>query len=433
MFYALDKNDIKVHISETKYDECYFCQKCNQQLKIISEHKRLGQTISEHFSHIGKINSQNKDYIPCTDHWHYCMSEWHCEWQERFPKECRECVVSNGVEKHIADVLINNTVIEFQHSRISVEEFRERNEFYTSIGYKVIWVFDLVDYVLSGVIRSERVGGSKWYWRSAPKFFRSLNLKQEKSTILLQLFDITDNDICVLGSVSNSYNEFAQFYLNKGYSVLDFVEGTKNNTFFYNGTISNRYNKVTQDQIDKVKDGKTIIELWNSDCYGIIVQNLINGKEMVINGYKGVINRENKNQNGKIVGKYSSKDIDGKYVYSKLYVVWDAEQPIWKLLHTFERKDIEYRVKKTDDSISKYNGCDSLTNIVVQNKKNNIVVYCLYNNKTYVLNFVDDTRYNAFEIDSSSGEVLSQGSENYFVYHFGNKKIWKIIQPENDT
>ena len=70
------------------------------------------------------------------------MSEWHRAWQNCFPAECREVVVQSGGVKHVADVLINKTVIEFQHSPITAEEIAERNRFYIECGYKVVWVFD---------------------------------------------------------------------------------------------------------------------------------------------------------------------------------------------------------------------------------------------------------------------------------------------------
>jgi hypothetical protein len=70
------------------------------------------------------------------------MSDWHRGWQEKFPEECQEIVLENNEIKHRADVLINNTVIEFQHSRITHEEILERNKFYLSCGHPVVWVFD---------------------------------------------------------------------------------------------------------------------------------------------------------------------------------------------------------------------------------------------------------------------------------------------------
>ena len=91
------------------------------------------EAVKEHFAH--------KSRRQC-DSWNYDMSEWHRTWQRFFPEECQEVVVQNGEEKHRADVLINNTVIEFQHSPIKAEEIADRNRFYISCGYNVVWVFD---------------------------------------------------------------------------------------------------------------------------------------------------------------------------------------------------------------------------------------------------------------------------------------------------
>ena len=55
-----------------------------------------------------------------------------------------------------ADVLINGYVIEFQHSPISRDEIKERNEFYTNCGYKVIWVFDANDKIKNTLCHRNR-------------------------------------------------------------------------------------------------------------------------------------------------------------------------------------------------------------------------------------------------------------------------------------
>ena len=419
MFYALDKNNIKVHISDADHDKFYFCQICNQNLKLVSECQRNGKKIREHFSHIGKPGSESKIYIPCTDRWHYCKTEWHCAWQNKFPEECRECVVSNGKQKHIADVLINNTVIEFQHSDISVEEFRERNEFYTECGYKVIWIFDFIEEFDQEKIYQVNNPGQNTYkyrWLLPKKMFRQLDLNKEKATVIFQFFN-ENNEYYELEELINGYNEFREFYTKNVYSICDFLNLIINENF-WNRKISY---KPSQEQIDQVKDGKTVLQLWQNDYFRMAIENQINGNEMIIEGDKGVIKRKD----GKISGKYSNRTISGEYKYSDFYIVWDAESPVWKLKRYWERTDIEYQVQKIDDTISKYSGCDSLTNIISQNRIGNIIVHCLYNDKTYVVNFIDDIRYNAFQIDFSSGEILSLGCENYFVYPFRNKKFGK--------
>ena len=42
-------------------------------------------------------------------------------------------------------------VYEFQHSPLSPEELDDRNAFYNSLGYKVIWIFDLFDQYENGM------------------------------------------------------------------------------------------------------------------------------------------------------------------------------------------------------------------------------------------------------------------------------------------
>lgn len=73
------------------------------------------------------------------------MSEWHLSWQRRFPEEYREVVIEKNGIKHRADICINNTVIEFQHSPITGEEIAKRNNFYLYCGYQIVWVFDATD------------------------------------------------------------------------------------------------------------------------------------------------------------------------------------------------------------------------------------------------------------------------------------------------
>ena len=126
MQYALNEEGVRYHIDQADPDNKYFCPVCKGELI-----QRRGQKKIHHFAH--------KKEIACTDNWHYEeMTEWHSDWQERYPEECREVVVGN----HRADILINGTVIEFQHSPMSEAVFEERSAFYTGEGYKLVWLFD---------------------------------------------------------------------------------------------------------------------------------------------------------------------------------------------------------------------------------------------------------------------------------------------------
>ena len=131
MFVANDQEGNRITIEDAVQGGAYFCPVCGGALSVKA--KKPEALKAAHFAH-----KKGKD----CDSWKHDLSEWHYAWQKSFPKECREVVVQNGEEKHRADVLINNTVIEFQHSSISAEEIAERNSFYRECGYKVVWVFD---------------------------------------------------------------------------------------------------------------------------------------------------------------------------------------------------------------------------------------------------------------------------------------------------
>lgn len=150
MFVAINKDKEKVHIQNASSVQKYFCPICSEELSV-----KKGELKAHHFAH--KSNSN------CTDKWHYDMSEWHYEWQNQFPLENQEVVFEVNGQKHRADVFISNTVIEFQHSNISKNEFEDRNNFYRSLGYKVIWVFDVIsDYVDEKIYRYYSKNIYKW-------------------------------------------------------------------------------------------------------------------------------------------------------------------------------------------------------------------------------------------------------------------------------
>jgi len=81
------------------------------------------------------------EYLDQCDTWSEGETDWHLMWKTSFPQGNVEVPIIHDMQRHIADVLINNTVIECQHSPISVEEIREREEFYG----KMMWLFDMTD------------------------------------------------------------------------------------------------------------------------------------------------------------------------------------------------------------------------------------------------------------------------------------------------
>lgn len=67
------------------------------------------------------------------DSWWENETEWHRQWKDLFPKEWQEVISYDEKtgEKHIADIKTNmGSVIEFQHSNISIQERESREKFY---------------------------------------------------------------------------------------------------------------------------------------------------------------------------------------------------------------------------------------------------------------------------------------------------------------
>ncbi len=134
MFIALNTSGERISIENATKGNQYFCPICGESLTIRAMDSLA---VKVHFAH--------KRGSICYDDWTHDMSEWHLSWQKQFPEQCREVVIEKDGIKHRADILINNTVIEFQHSPIKSEEIAKRNNFYLSCGYQVVWVFDATD------------------------------------------------------------------------------------------------------------------------------------------------------------------------------------------------------------------------------------------------------------------------------------------------
>ena len=153
MFFALDQSHNRIDISNAEKGGTFYCPICGGSVII-----RDGQINAKHFAH--RSGS-------CTDNWHYDMSEWHRRMQSHFNEQYREVVVTNGSSVHRADILVEKTVIEFQHSPISTDEFNDRNLFFTRLGYRIAWVFDVSEQYQGGQIRdcdSDQYSGLKYEW-----------------------------------------------------------------------------------------------------------------------------------------------------------------------------------------------------------------------------------------------------------------------------
>ena len=112
------------------------CQVCDGEL-----YAACGEIQIWHWRH---------EVLDC-DTWYESMSDWHIDWQNRFPEKWREVVITKKGVKHIADIqTINKKVVEFQHSPMSSTEIKKREAFYQDM----LWVIDARDFKDNFEIRS---------------------------------------------------------------------------------------------------------------------------------------------------------------------------------------------------------------------------------------------------------------------------------------
>lgn len=143
ILFALDLGGNRVYIENAKQGTVYRCEECGT--KLIA--KNQGTEKCHHYAHKSDA-AQSVEQSQCIKR-NDCrrenqMSEWHRSWQERYPENQREIVLKQNGKIFRADVVLKSskTIIEFQHSKINDDDFHARNEFYTSLGYRVIWLFD---------------------------------------------------------------------------------------------------------------------------------------------------------------------------------------------------------------------------------------------------------------------------------------------------
>ncbi len=336
MLKALDRFGKMTLIDDATPAHPYFCQRCHAELI-----QKRGEIRCHHFSH-KPLRRNGTKRSPCVDKWNYDKTEWHYNWQKQFPDECIEVVIDKNGQKHLADVLVNNYVIEFQHSAISMKNYQERNKFYNACGYSVIWVFDLIEEFSKDIICCID-DNNRFSWGSPRNLFSNQAFDNEKVTVYFQFSDKESGKH--LFRVKKGYRGYTTFFSdqNRVFSVNEFVQTAMQNP---EQLVAPHFSGNPE----SIKNGKTIFDLWSPEYSYMIVTNLENYKDMLIPGTEGYLIREIGDTTGHILGKYSNLGKDGKYYYSENeYVIWDAEKPIWELKYNLLLKDDKvYLAKKQE-------------------------------------------------------------------------------------
>ena len=215
MLFAHNYNDQRVHIDETHSNQEYYCPYCGSPLIT-----KKGGVRQHHFAH--------KSLHHCSDSWvgnhsySYDISTWHNDWQSLFPKENQEVKLALGDTKHRADVMIDKTVIEFQHSIMSSSAFDDRNNFYFNFGNKVVWLFDLSDLLNEGKLTYQRIEeGLEFYWTNPKRAFNNYDIQSGCIDLFLQL---GNDESCIVRVIDVSPDGFERFVTTAFMSKTDFLE-----------------------------------------------------------------------------------------------------------------------------------------------------------------------------------------------------------------
>ncbi len=186
MFFARNEGGTRIYAKNANRIDAYYCPVCDAPVVL-----RRGEIRAPHFAHLPDRK--------CTDSWTYDLSDWHLKMQEFFPEENREVVVRSNGKTHRADVLVGNTVIEMQHSPMSAEEFKERTDFFRSLDYRVVWIFDMRERKLKGTIDYLNYDSdTKFRWSHPVNTFDLLEEKisdqNENFALFFNLYDSEDEE-----------------------------------------------------------------------------------------------------------------------------------------------------------------------------------------------------------------------------------------------
>ena len=314
MFIAVDKNNRRVEIEDADVKEDYYCPVCNGKLI-----QKRGANRIHHFAH--------ESGCECDD-WVSDMSEWHKEWQNKFPIECREVVIENKGKKHRADILVNDLVIEFQHSQMQREEFDERNTFYNLAGYRIVWLFDLQEYYSSKRIVIDFNNENKFRWKWAPGIFDDYSPKNSKIQVYFQLGPVSEEDFGIEHLVWKTPDMRIFITENEvAYNDYEFIsaicEEKSDNVYSNTVDIGLRNNKDNNSYIGLI--GKTLYEIINESVGEVlIVRNMKTGRKVKFSTcqYRGLLPPQ------KIYGYLSTANDEYMFCSDKKEIYY-AHQQIW--------------------------------------------------------------------------------------------------------
>ena len=250
MFYALNDKNERIYIKESLKEEKYYCPCCKGEMI-----RKVGKVNAHHFAHINGI---------CDTFWEKeNKGPWHIMLQDSFSRENQEIVVKSlscENEYHIADVYLEgnykDTIVEFQASPLSIEDFNTRNIFYVNNSRnmkcrengekkfdknRLIWVFDCRDKTLFINLKNKNLNEKAgfYWWRKENKvgFENFAKITWNRPSKTFSNFNINNKDITIFLCVN--YREYITEYIHSEFYTEDGdleEHNRKKNVFLDNGS-----------------------------------------------------------------------------------------------------------------------------------------------------------------------------------------------------
>lgn len=229
MIVAFDSEKNRIYAADATKETQAFCPDCGELLKL-----RRGERNKAHFAH-------QKDSLCHYGEDRDNKSEWHIRMQDFFPREYQEVFFRDDEknESHRADVFIPeaNTVLEFQRSSITEEEFLSRTLFHANNGRRIVWLFDESSTGNTSTLGKFRLDEElflaesqmyQWMWRPR-KFLHRIYLKQNYDRYSVCVYTGTDGDAfrrIVDQEYNFSYVRFSSklIHMESGMNVDQFFE-----------------------------------------------------------------------------------------------------------------------------------------------------------------------------------------------------------------
>ncbi len=171
---AMDCNEQRVYADSVDKGTRCLCPACGETVRL-----RRGMKNTAHFAHLPQSEcpyGKDKDN----------KSEWHIRMQDYFPREAQERRFRDDEtgDVHIADVFLedSNTVLEFQHSPISLDEFMKRTLFHANNGRRIVWLFDESSSSANSTYGRFKYDDGWYHWVRTPRdFLRHTRIDLKKS------------------------------------------------------------------------------------------------------------------------------------------------------------------------------------------------------------------------------------------------------------